>query len=156
MLPLADEKGATGTCVTRFPRDILPNLGALDFRLDQFTVPDLGAEDVRQCLVGGPSSQPYETMDRATFLSSFFDELGVLDIRNHDSLKNDPGFIKRAHDLGFFPYQGGYTGYLQLRLSRRTTTGPERDRTSGPFFLAASAWQLVCAGVRRKMRALPL
>lgn len=115
VLPLVDAKGASGTCVTRFPRDILPKLGVLDFNRDQYEVADLGAEDVRACLANGPSQQPYEGMDRTAFLSNYFVDGGLLDIHRHESLKNDPDFIKKAYDLGLYPYQGGLSGYLQVR-----------------------------------------
>lgn len=113
VLPLTDGKGNTGTCVTRFPRDVLPKLGVLDFRLDRYEVADLGAEDVRKCLVKG-TPQPYDAMDRQTFLSTYFVQGGLLDISKYKGLGDDPDFVNKAYELGFFAFDGDYTGYLQL------------------------------------------
>ena len=114
ILSLVVQKGATGTCVTLYPRDILPKLGALDFGQDQFTVPDLAADDIKKCLVKGPSGQPYESMDHAKFLATYFKKFGVLDIAHYQALDGDPDFIKKAYDLGFYPYQGSLAGYLHV------------------------------------------
>lgn len=115
VLPLVDQSGATGTCVTLYPRDILPKLGTLDFRLDRYQVPDLAAEEVKKCLVKGPSGQPYETMDRATFRATYFRDSGDLDAMRYEALDGDPDFINRAYELGYYPIEADDPGILRIR-----------------------------------------
>ena len=115
VLPLVDESGAKGICVTLYPRDILPKLSAMDFHLERFMVPSLQADDVKKCLVKGPSGQAYETMDRETFWSSFFLKSGDLDVTRFEALDGDPDFINRAYELGYYPIEADDPGILRIR-----------------------------------------
>ncbi len=115
VLPLVDQDGDKGTCVTLYPRDILPKLGAMDFRQEQFLVPDLGAEEITKCLVKGPSGEPFETMDRTTFRSHYFLESGDLDVMRFEALDGNPDLINRAYELGFYSIEADDPGILRIR-----------------------------------------
>ena len=114
ILPLVDEKGATGTCVTLLPRDIVPELRPEDFTVEQFKVPDLQAEKVQACLAKGLAGKPFAEMDRATFLATYFEEFGVFDIAKHEELVGDPDLVLKAYELGFYPKKGEVAGYLHV------------------------------------------
>lgn len=114
ILPLVDEKGATGTCVTLLPRDIVPDLRREDFSVEQFKVPDLQAEKVQACLASGSADKPFASMDRETFLKTYFEEFGAFDIAKHEELRNDPDLVLKAYELGFYPKKGEVAGYLHV------------------------------------------
>jgi hypothetical protein len=114
VLPLVDDKGATGTCVTLLPRDIVPELKREDFAVEHFKVPDMQAGKIQACLARGSAGKPYAGMDRAAFLDTYFEEFGVLDIARHKELAEDPDFILKAYELGFYPKKGEVAGYLHV------------------------------------------
>ncbi|HEV7251597.1 MAG TPA: hypothetical protein VGN97_00635 [Mesorhizobium sp.] len=115
VLPLVDANGQTGVCVTLHPRDVVPSLGMLDFRKDSFTVPDLAAENVRGCLADRASGQQWEALDRQAFQARYFKEKGFLNRETALGFGENPDFILRAFDLGFFPFRDSSSGQFRIQ-----------------------------------------
>jgi len=114
-LKLVDDQGRSARCVTRHPRDYLPELGVLDFRRDEFPVDNAAAERFDPCLVAEGDTADFVKLDRETFRQTYFFENGELDINRFSSLSSDLLFIATAIDLGFLPFEGQLSGNLQIR-----------------------------------------
>lgn len=114
VLELTDRTGRSQTCVLTFPRDIIPGLGVLDFRADTHQVADLSDPKFAACKADRNAATEFRDMDRATFRQRYFGQFGELDMTNHAALSTDPNFILKAYDLGFYPFRGEFTGYLQI------------------------------------------
>lgn len=114
VLELTDQTGRSQTCVLTHPRDILPNLSVLDFRQDTHQVPDLSDPKFAACKADRNAATEFRDMDRAAFRQRFFGQFGELNMASYAKLSKDPNFIVKAYDLGFYPFQGEFSGYLQI------------------------------------------
>lgn len=116
-LLLEDGSGERARCVTLYPRDLLPDLGVLDFRREVFRVASLDSEEVAACRVPDDAGDtPYGGTDRQAFRQRFFGRSGELLMDSYERYDGDPGFIHHATTLGFYPFRAQFTGYLQITL----------------------------------------
>ena len=116
-LRLKDASGLSATCVTIYPRDVVPELGANDFRKDTFSVKTLDTEEIASCRVPeNVDATPFAGMSREQFRQKFFGKFGELLMAKFKSFNGDPGFIHHARALGYYPFRAQFTGYLQITL----------------------------------------
>ena len=115
-LTLADAGGNSVRCVTLYPRDFVPDLGVLGFRQEEFGVADADSDVYAPCRVTDSAYAEFADIERAEFRQEFFGRSGELDINRYARLSEDPSFVARAIDLGYYAFRSQFAGYLQIGL----------------------------------------